>query len=65
MPSYKISFPDIEVNAIHGKEAMEKAIEELKRKDNPHGFDLYANDIKWIETHTDECDCLSCVEERN
>ena len=61
MPSYKISFPDIEVNSIHGKQAILDAIDELKQKAQS------SNDwtIKWTETHTDECDCNNCVEERN
>lgn len=62
--SYKISFPDIEVNAIHAKAAIEQAIEELKRKDDTHGIstDFYA--ITWNETHTDECHCNNCEDER-
>ncbi len=64
MPSYKVSFPDIEVNAPDGYHARLEAIKELKRKDKD--FDLLPYyDIKWTETHTDECDCNNCKEERS
>ncbi len=63
MPSYSVSFPDIEVNAIHGKEAIEKAIEELKTKQAEPFSSLPAYNITWTETHDAECDCDSCQEE--
>lgn len=56
--SYKVSFPDVELDAIHGKAAMERAIEFLK---TPEYFKL----IKWEETHDEDCECTKCLEGKN
>lgn len=62
MPSYRVSFPDIEINASDGYHARMEAIEELKRSRD--GWKLLPHyDITWTETHTDECDCQTCKDE--
>ena len=53
--SYKISFPDIEMNGIHAKEAIQKAAEYFKNN---------TLEVKWVETHTEECHCNTCEDER-
>lgn len=57
--SYKISFPDIEVDAIHAKAGILQAIEILKEKADS----FHDHDIEWEETHTESCQCDSCMEE--
>ncbi len=64
MPSYKVSFPDIEINATHGRSAIDQAIKQLK--ENQKDFPLLpAHEITWIETHDEQCDCNTCMEKTN
>jgi len=51
--SYRVIFPAVELTAIHGNGALNEAIELLK---SPEYFKM----IRWMETHTEECECLKC-----
>lgn len=54
--SYKISFPDVEINSTHAHQGILDAIELLKSPE-------YMKLIKWEETHDDSCRCNRCLEE--
>ena len=51
--SYKISFPDVEVNSTHAHQGIQDAIELLKSPE-------YLKLIRWEETHDEDCTCNRC-----